>query len=151
MITGTLEDALVLETMTGDTVKGSPTNRSFFLLWLTGTAGLLGTTVCDTIYRRRTETTDWDHARRLQEAQSRRTPGVVGARMPRGGQRDAHSALSGRSRFNDRASVGTGAIIGAHALLGTDTVDAKPSVTLLIGGTDGSGRQEWDVFADTQL
>ena len=34
----------------------------------TGTAGLLGTTARDTIRRRGAETTDWDHARRLQEA-----------------------------------------------------------------------------------
>ena len=49
MITGTLDDTLVVETVPGDTVKGSPANRSFFLLWLTGTAGLVDATVRDAI------------------------------------------------------------------------------------------------------
>ena len=137
--------------MTGDTVIGRLAKRSFFHLGLTGSAGLVGATVRDTIRRRRAETTDWDHARLLQEAQSRRTLGVVCAGVSRGGQRDTHRALSGRSRFHDRASVGSGAVSGRHALLGADAVDAKPSVALLIGSTDGSGCQERDVLADTFL
>ena len=76
-------DTLVVDTVTGDTVSGSPANRSFFLLWLTGTAGLVGTAVRDTIRRRCAQATDRDHARLLQEAQSRRTLGVVCARVPR--------------------------------------------------------------------
>ena len=137
--------------MTGDTVSGSPASRSFVHLGLTGTTGLVGTAVCDTIRRRRAETTDWDHARRLQEAQSRRTLGVVFARVPRRRQRDTHSALSGRSRFNDRASLGSGTVSGRHTLLGADAVDAKASVALLIDGTDGPGRQERDVLTNTFL
>ena len=149
MITSTLDDALLVEAMTGDTVSGSTANRSFFLLWLTGTAGLIGTTACDTICRRSTETTDWDHARLLQEAQSGRTLGVVFARVSCWGQRDTDSALSSRSRFNNRASLGNGTVSGRHTLLGTDTVDAKASVALLISGTDGPGRQERNILADT--
>ena len=126
--------------MTGDAVSGSPANRSFFLLWLTGTAGLVGTPVRDTIRRRGAEATDWDHARLLQEAQSRRTLGVVCAGVSRGGQRDTHSALSGRSGFNNRASLCSGAINVGHALLGADAVDTNASVTLLIGGTGRPGR-----------
>ena len=137
--------------MTGDTVSGSPANRSFFLLWLAGSAGLVGTTVRDTIRRRRTEATEWDHARLLQEAQSRLTLGVVFAGVPRGGQRDTHSALSGRSCFNDSASVGSGAVIGGQTLLRADAVDAKASVTLLINGTVGPGCQERGVLAYTFL
>ena len=137
--------------MIGDTVSGSPANRSFFHLGLTGTTGLVGATVRDTIRRRRTETTDWDHACLLQEAQSRRTLGVVCARISCGRRRDTDSALSGRSPFNDRASLGRGTVIGGRALLGADAVDAQPSVTLLIGSTDGPGRQERDVLADTFL
>ena len=151
MITGTLDDTLVVETVPGDTVKGSPANRSFFLLWLTGTAGLVGAAVCDTIRRRRTETADWDHARLLQEAQPRCTLGVVCTRVSRGGQRNTHSALSGRSGFDECASFGIGAVIGGHALLGADAVDANAGVTLLIGGTDGPGRQERDILTDTFL
>ena len=137
--------------MTRDTVSGSPANRSFFLLWLTRTAGLVGATVCDTIRRRRTETADWDHAGLLQEAQSRRTLGVFCAGVPRGGERDTDSALSGCSRFNECASVGSGAVSGRHTLLGADAVDARASITLLIGRTDRPSRQERDVLADTFL
>ena len=137
--------------MTGDTVIGRLAKRSFFHLGLTGSAGLVGATVRDTIRRRRAETTDWDHARLLQEAQSRRTLGVVCAGVPRGRQRDAHSALSGRSRFNDRASVGSGTVSGRQTLLGADSVDAKARVALLIGGTDGPGCQERDILTDTFL
>ena len=137
--------------MTGDTVMGCPANRSFFLLWLAGSAGLVDTAARDTIRRRRTETTDWDHARLLQEAQSRRTLGVFCAGVPRGGQRDTHSALSGRSDFDDRASVGSGAVIGGQTLLGANAVDAKANVALLIGGTDGPSRQERDILTDTFL
>ena len=139
MITGTLDDALVVETMTGNTVSGSPANRSFFLLGLTGTAGLVGATVRDTIRRRCAETTNWDHARLLQEAQPRCTLGVVCTRVSRGGQRNTHSALSGRSGFDECASFGIGAVIGGHALLGADAVDANAGVTLLIGSTGRPG------------
>ena len=137
--------------MTGDTVSGSPANRSFFHLGLTGSAGLVGATVCDTIRRRRAEATDWDHARLLQEAQSRRTLGVVCARVPRGRQRDTDSALSGLSRFDNRASVGDGAVSGRYTLLGADAVDANASVALLIGRTVGPRRHKRDVLADTFL
>ena len=151
MITGTLDDTLVVETVPGDTVKGSPANRSFFLLWLTDTAGLVGTTVRDAIRRRGAETTERDHARRLQEAQSRRTLGIVSAGVSRGGQRDTQRALSGLSRFDGCASLGDGAVNVGRALLGTDANDAKASVALLIGGTGRPGRQERDVFTDTFL
>ena len=151
MITGTLDDALVVETMTRDTVNGSPANCSFSLLWLAGSAGLVDTAARDTIRRRRTETTDWDLACLLQEAQSRRTLGVVFARVSRGGQRDAHSALSGRSGFDECASLGSGTVSGRHTFLGANAVDAKARVTLLIGGTDGPSRQAWDFLADTFL
>ena len=137
--------------MTGDTVSWSPANRSFFHLGLTGTAGLVGTAVRDTIRRRCAEATDWDHARLLQEAQSRLALGIVSAGVSRGGQGDAHSALSGRSGFNNSASVRSGAVIGGRALLGANAVDARASVALLIGSTDRSGRQERDIFTDTQL
>ena len=137
--------------MPGDTVSGSPANRSFVHLGLTRTAGLVGTPVRDTICRRGAEAADWDLARLLQEAQSRRTLGVVVARVPRGRQRDTHSALSGLSRFDNRASVGDGAVSGRYTLLGADAVDAKASVTLLINGTVGPGCQERGVLAYTFL